>query len=61
MQNQGKCDKIRTNNGWLMCPACDQWKVLKLLPDTEVRRLPVYCKRCHKETIVDIPAKSQSL
>lgn len=44
-----------------MCPACDQWKVLKLLPDTEVRRLPVYCKRCHKETIVDIPAKSQSL
>lgn len=47
--------KIRTNNGWLMCPACGKHKVLRLTPKTEAKNLPVFCKRCGKESIVNIP------
>lgn len=61
LQSDTGCGKmLPVQNGWLICPACRQWKVLRLLPDTEVKHLPVYCKRCHKESIVNIPAKSQS-
>lgn len=52
--------KIETNQRWLLCPACGKAKVLKLLPGTQVRNLPVYCRQCRKETIVNIP-KSLSL
>ena len=37
-----------------MCPACGKHKVLKLLPNTEARSLAVFCKRCGKESIVNI-------
>ena len=49
-----ECDKIKTNQGWLMCPACGRAKVLRLLPDTEARNLVVHCKVCKKESIVNI-------
>ena len=61
MQNSTRCDKMDTNQEWLICPACRQFKVLRLLPDTEAKSLPVYCKRCHTESIVNIPNKSQRL
>lgn len=54
MQNQAKCDKIRTNNGWLLCPACGKHKVLKLLPETRAENLIVHCKRCGVESVVNI-------
>ena len=54
MHNQERCGKIETNQRWLKCPACGKGKVLKLLPETAVRSLPVYCKRCGKESIVNI-------
>lgn len=54
MQNQAKCDKIRTNNGWLLCPACGKSKVLKLLPETRAENLIVHCKRCGVESVVNI-------
>ena len=38
-----------------MCPACGRGKVLKLLPETEAKKLIVHCKRCNKESIVNIP------
>ena len=37
-----------------MCPVCGQ-KLLRLLSTTTVEDLPVYCKRCHQESIVNIP------
>lgn len=38
-----------------MCPACGKHKVLRLTPTTVAKDLPVYCKRCGKESIVNIP------
>lgn len=61
LHNSPACDRIKSNKGWLICPACGQWKVLRILPNTEARNLPVYCKRCHQESIVNIPVESQRL
>ncbi len=47
-------DRIKANNGWVMCPHCRR-KLLRLFPDTEVVNLPVLCRHCHNETIVNIP------
>ena len=48
-------NRINANKRWLMCPSCGRGKVLCMLPDTRVLNLPVYCKVCKKESIVNIP------
>lgn len=37
-----------------MCPVCGKQKVLRLLPNTAAKDLAVFCKRCGKESIVNI-------
>ncbi len=54
LQIESTYGKIRTNPGWLKCPACGKHKVLRLLPNTTAKDLPVFCKRCGKETFVNI-------
>lgn len=54
MQSGNKCGKISTNQRWLKCPACGLGKVQKLIPGTRAENLVVYCKRCGKESIVNI-------
>ena len=54
LQNQGKCDKLTVKDGWLLCPVCGKHKVLRLTPGTTAKDLPVYCKRCGQESIVNI-------
>jgi len=56
LQKPEKYDKIKTKSGWLICPACGQQRLIKLLPTTRATDLQVYCRRCHKESIVNIPA-----
>ena len=46
--------KIETTR-WMPCPHCGCGKVLKVLPTTRCRDLVVYCKVCHKESVVNIP------
>lgn len=48
-------NKINTNKRWVMCPACGRGKVLQVFKNTKVYHLPVYCKMCKKESIVNIP------
>ncbi len=38
-----------------LCPSCGKHTVLWLLPTTTVKDLPIKCKRCGKESIVNIP------
>lgn len=56
LNSQKECGKIKTNQGWLMCPACGRGKVLRLLPKTEAKNLIVHCKICKQESIVNIPS-----
>ena len=56
LQYPSESDKLTIRNGWLMCPVCGKGKVLKLLDHTIAHDLPVYCRRCGKESIVNIEA-----
>lgn len=51
-QNAGmEKEKLRR----FLCPSCGKHTVLWLLPTTMVKDLPIKCKRCGKESIVNIP------
>lgn len=57
LHNSPRCGKILVIEGWLICPTCRGRRILKLLPTTKVTDLPVYCKSCRSETIVNIPTQ----
>lgn len=54
LKTDHECGKLIVRNGWLMCPHCGKMKVLRLDPETTAHALPVYCRRCGKESIVNI-------
>lgn len=56
LQKPEKYDKINAHDGWLRCPRCGQKKVQRVLSTTRVTALPIYCRRCKCESIVNIPA-----
>lgn len=49
----GSDGRIITPRGRLPCPRCNA-PTIKLLPETRGEQIVVYCKKCHKESIVDI-------
>ena len=53
-------DTLIIKDGWLICPRCRKQKLLRLEPETEATHLPVWCKHCKTETIVNIKSLSQS-
>ena len=54
MKAAEKNGKLIVKDGWLMCPQCGRQRVLRLTAETRARNLPVYCKRCNRESIVNI-------
>ena len=44
---------------WCRCPVCGYNRMLKLREDTVIKNLPMYCKRCKKETLITIEPKSR--
>lgn len=56
MQSRPDAVKLLVKDGWVICPVCGKGKLLKTLPDTAVHHLPLKCKRCGQETIVNIAA-----
>lgn len=54
LQSKRNDVKLVTKDGWLMCPRCGRGKVLRLDPGTRAKDLPVYCKYCRMESIVNI-------
>lgn len=43
----------KDNTKYLICPICSK-KLMRLLPMTTAENMPVFCKRCHNESIVSI-------
>jgi Zn-finger nucleic acid-binding protein len=39
---------------WLMCPQCNNKTRIKIREDTELKRFPLYCPKCRKETLIDL-------
>ena len=60
MQSKTKPDTLTvTSEGFLVCPRCLRNKKLQRIPpDMEALGLPVYCRSCKSEMILDI-AKGQ--
>lgn len=58
LTHQDPCDKLLTvKDGWLQCPICRRnRRLMRVLPDTEGQRIPVYCRDCKNEILIDIRA-----
>ena len=56
-----KSDILKPKGGWITCPACGRnHRLLRISDTTEARNLPVYCRTCRRETILNIE-KGQSV
>ena len=61
MQAALKHGKLVVKNGWITCPVCQgNHSLLRIRDDTEARHLPVYCRTCRTELILNID-KGQSV
>lgn len=55
MRGEAKCDMLVAKNGWITCPECGRnHRLLRIEDSTEARGLPVYCRTCRREIILDI-------
>ena len=55
MKTTSEYGKLIVKDGWVACPVCLRNKhLLRIGPDTEATALPVYCRDCRTETMVDI-------
>lgn len=54
LQKSESCGKMKTNQKRYLCPHCGKHTLLFYLPTTMVKDLPVKCKRCGKESVVNI-------
>lgn len=55
MQSDRECDMLLTvKNGFLICPFCGNRKTQRVDLRTEARALPVYCRKCSHEILIDI-------
>ena len=48
-------DRIKANRKPVPCPVCGKGTVAYLLPTTAINDLPVKCKRCGAESVLNIP------
>lgn len=53
------CGIIKVLDGWVSCPFCKRNKrLLRVTPRTRAQHLPVYCRDCKSEIILDIEGQS---
>lgn len=55
MQRSEKYGKLTVKDGWVTCPNCKRnHRLIRIEPETEATNLPVYCKTCRSEIILNI-------
>lgn len=55
MQTKQERDKLIVKDGWVMCPIClRNRRLLRISDETEAVGLPVYCKDCKHEIVLNI-------
>ena len=48
-------DTIPVKDGWVACPVCRRnHRLLRIDDNTEAENLPVYCRNCRREIILNI-------
>ena len=53
LQNAACLGILSVKDGWIVCPGCGK-HIQRITPTTEARALPVYCRGCRREIILDI-------
>ena len=38
---------------WILCPICGRKTHNKIREDTEMKKFPLYCPKCKKETLIN--------
>ena len=55
LQSAANCGKLVVKDGWVTCPICKRnHRLIRVEPDTEAKRLPVYCRTCRSEIVLNI-------
>jgi len=55
LQTEIQCGKLAVENGWVVCPVCKRnHRLIRVKPETEAKELPVYCRDCKTEIILNI-------
>ena len=54
MNNSEQCGKIGTSKKKFYCPKCGWQTLFMVSPDTEVKKLFIWCRTCKKEVEVNI-------
>lgn len=55
LQGQANCGKLTVKNGWVTCPVCKRnRRLIRIEPETEAQALPVFCRDCKCEIILNI-------
>lgn len=55
MQDATQRDNIVVKDGWITCPECGRnHRLLRITPETEANELPVYCRKCRREIVLNI-------
>ena len=55
MQEQQKSGKLTVTDGWVACPVCRRnRRLIRVTQETEAKGLPVFCRDCKNEIILDI-------
>lgn len=45
---------MKTNEkGFLLCPRCGKKTNVKTIPGTALKKFPLYCPKCKRETIIE--------
>jgi DNA-directed RNA polymerase subunit RPC12/RpoP len=43
-------------NGWVRCPVCGAKTRLKVRSETTFANLPLFCPKCHHESMANLPS-----
>ena len=55
MQDNGKRGKLTVKDGWVTCPVCKRnRRLIRIEPETVAIGLPVFCRDCKSEIILNI-------
>lgn len=47
--------KLTVKDGWVTCPNCKRnHRLIRVEPETEAKGLPVYCRDCKTEIVLNI-------
>ncbi len=44
---------IVSDKGFVICPKCGKQTKVKIKPDTVLKRFPLFCPWCKRETMID--------